>query len=161
MGALPSKAANRISTAIKKFRPILEAAKARDVNESDTVTDLLQELFGYPLEEQQRHAAFVDSDERCPMLRRDLFCGHLFVPEARRRSNCNCCHVVRYSNLAGWSATLILARGAKTVFRTRERGRALVANIIPTPILAAQIRRPIRVPQRRKTDLAHELGERG
>jgi predicted type IV restriction endonuclease len=50
MGALPSKAANRISAAIKKFRPILEAAKTRDVNESDTVvivTDLLQELFGY------------------------------------------------------------------------------------------------------------------
>jgi predicted type IV restriction endonuclease len=50
MGALPSKAATRISAAIKKFRPILEAAKARDVNESDTVvivTDLLQELFGY------------------------------------------------------------------------------------------------------------------
>src|SRR5258708_1674724 len=50
MGALPSKAADRIAAAIKKFRPILEAAKARDVNESDTVvivTDLLQELFGY------------------------------------------------------------------------------------------------------------------
>lgn len=35
---------------MKRFQPILAAAKARDVNESDTVvivTDLLQEVFGY------------------------------------------------------------------------------------------------------------------
>ena len=50
MGALPAKAADRIAVGLKKFRPILEAARARDVNESDTVvivTDILQEIFGY------------------------------------------------------------------------------------------------------------------
>lgn len=50
MAALSSKAAARIAAALKKFRPILETAKSRDVNESDTVvivTDILQELFGY------------------------------------------------------------------------------------------------------------------
>jgi predicted type IV restriction endonuclease len=44
------KVAQRISAGIKKFQPILAAAKARDVNESDTVvmvTDVLHEVFGY------------------------------------------------------------------------------------------------------------------
>lgn len=48
--AVPQKVAARIVAALKRFQPILAAAKARDVNESDTVvivTDLLQELFGY------------------------------------------------------------------------------------------------------------------
>jgi hypothetical protein len=48
--AIPAKVADRIRAALKRFQPILEAAKARDVNESDTVvlvTDLLQEMFGY------------------------------------------------------------------------------------------------------------------
>jgi predicted type IV restriction endonuclease len=48
--AVPAKVAARISTGIKKFQPILEAAKSRDVNESDTVVivaDMLQEIFGY------------------------------------------------------------------------------------------------------------------
>jgi predicted type IV restriction endonuclease len=50
MGALSKKAAERVAAGLKKFQPILEAAKSRDVNESDTVvivTDLLQEIFGY------------------------------------------------------------------------------------------------------------------
>jgi len=50
MASIPAKVAQRISAGIKKFQPILEAAKARDVNESDTVvivTDLLHEVFGY------------------------------------------------------------------------------------------------------------------
>ena len=50
MSKIPSRVATRIGNAIKKFQPILESAKARDVNESDTVvivTDLLQEIFGY------------------------------------------------------------------------------------------------------------------
>lgn len=50
MARLPKKAAERIATGLKRFQPILAAAKARDVNESDTVvivTDLLQEIFGY------------------------------------------------------------------------------------------------------------------
>lgn len=50
MGTIPNRAADRIRDAIKKFQPILASAKARDVNESDTVvivTDLLQYVFGY------------------------------------------------------------------------------------------------------------------
>jgi hypothetical protein len=48
--AIPAKVATRLAAGLKKFQPILAAAKARDVNESDTVviiTDLLQEIFGY------------------------------------------------------------------------------------------------------------------
>jgi hypothetical protein len=47
---LPKKAVDRITAGLKRFQPILLAAKSRDVNESDTVviiTDLLQEVFGY------------------------------------------------------------------------------------------------------------------
>jgi hypothetical protein len=50
MSSIPSRAATRIATAIKRFQPILESAKNRDVNESDTVvvvTDMLSELFGF------------------------------------------------------------------------------------------------------------------
>ena len=50
MAALPAKAADRIRDGLKKFQPILGSAKARDINESDTVvivTDLLQYVFGY------------------------------------------------------------------------------------------------------------------
>ena len=50
MGTLSAKASSRVSTALKKFQPIITAQKARDVNESDTVvivTDVLQEIFGY------------------------------------------------------------------------------------------------------------------
>lgn len=47
---IPSKVATRLAAGIKRFQPILENAKTRDVNESDTVTiltDILQEVFGY------------------------------------------------------------------------------------------------------------------
>jgi len=50
MGSVSAKVAQRVSAGIKKFQPILAAAKARDVNESDTVvivTDVLHEIFGY------------------------------------------------------------------------------------------------------------------
>lgn len=50
MSSLPAKMASRLATGLKKFQPILLAARSRDVNESDTVvivTDLLQEIFGY------------------------------------------------------------------------------------------------------------------
>jgi hypothetical protein len=42
--AVPKKVADRISGGLKNFKPVLESAKARDVNESDTsmiVTDML------------------------------------------------------------------------------------------------------------------------
>jgi hypothetical protein len=50
MATLPKKASERIASGLKRFQPILAAAKSRDVNESDTVviiTDLLQDIFGY------------------------------------------------------------------------------------------------------------------
>jgi hypothetical protein len=50
MPQVPSKAAARISSAIKRFQPIIASAKSRDANESDTVivvTDMLSEVFGY------------------------------------------------------------------------------------------------------------------
>jgi hypothetical protein len=48
--AIPKKIADRLSTGLKRFQPIIAAAKARDANESDTsmiVTDMMAELFGY------------------------------------------------------------------------------------------------------------------
>jgi len=50
MSKLNSKVMDRLVTGIKKFQPILTSAKARDVNESDTViiiTDMLYYIFGY------------------------------------------------------------------------------------------------------------------
>jgi len=50
MGSVSAKVSQRIGAGLKKFQPILSAARARDVNESDTVvivTDLLHEVFGY------------------------------------------------------------------------------------------------------------------
>lgn len=50
MAKLPSKVADRIAAGIKRFQPILTAAKSRDVGESDTVTivvDMLADIFGY------------------------------------------------------------------------------------------------------------------
>ena len=47
---IPARVESRLTAAIKRFQPILSSAKARDVNESDTViivTDMLSELFGY------------------------------------------------------------------------------------------------------------------
>lgn len=48
--AMPKKVAQRMTAALKRFQPIISSAKARDCNESDTVTivtDLLSELFGH------------------------------------------------------------------------------------------------------------------
>ncbi len=50
MAKPPTKVADRITAGIKRFQPILIAAKSRDVGESDTVTivvDMLAEIFGY------------------------------------------------------------------------------------------------------------------
>lgn len=50
MANIPAKVYDRLSSGIKKFLPILNTAKSRDVNESDTViiiTDMLSEVFGY------------------------------------------------------------------------------------------------------------------
>ena len=48
--AVPARVLSRLVSGLKKFQPILENAKTRDVNESDTVTilaDILQDVFGY------------------------------------------------------------------------------------------------------------------
>jgi hypothetical protein len=47
---IPAKVAERLSAGLKRFAPILTAAKSRDVNESDTsmiVTDMLADIYGY------------------------------------------------------------------------------------------------------------------
>jgi hypothetical protein len=50
MSSIPGRVSDRLSAGLKKFQPITQSAKQRDVNESDTViivTDMLSELFGY------------------------------------------------------------------------------------------------------------------
>jgi hypothetical protein len=50
MAQVPKKVAERLVAGIKQYQPILSAAKARDVNEADTVTivkDMLADVFGY------------------------------------------------------------------------------------------------------------------
>lgn len=50
MANIPARVESRLVATLKRFQPILTSAKARDVNESDTViivTDMLSELFGY------------------------------------------------------------------------------------------------------------------
>lgn len=50
MAKIPTKVEARIIASIKKFQPIINSARIKDINESDTVviiTDLLAELFGY------------------------------------------------------------------------------------------------------------------
>ncbi len=50
MATVPKKVAERLVAGIKRFQPILTAAKARDVGETDTVTiikDMLADIFGY------------------------------------------------------------------------------------------------------------------
>lgn len=50
MATIPKKVSDRLSEGLKRFQPILLAAKARDAGESDTVTiinDCLTEIFGY------------------------------------------------------------------------------------------------------------------
>lgn len=50
MYKIPKKEADAIQAALSKFQKVLEIAKARDLNESDTVSiisDMLAEIFGY------------------------------------------------------------------------------------------------------------------
>lgn len=50
MPTIPDRLATRITTGLKRFQPILAAAQAKDINESDTVvlvTDILSEVLGY------------------------------------------------------------------------------------------------------------------
>lgn len=50
MPNIPKKVSDRLIAGVKKFQPILQAAKTRDVNESDTVVilnDIFADVFGY------------------------------------------------------------------------------------------------------------------
>jgi predicted type IV restriction endonuclease len=50
MTTVPKKVSERLVAGIKRYQPILAAAKARDVGEADTVTiikDMLTDIFGY------------------------------------------------------------------------------------------------------------------
>ena len=50
MPRIPQRIAKRLSFGLKQFQSILESAKSRDINESDTVVivaDILSEIFGY------------------------------------------------------------------------------------------------------------------
>jgi hypothetical protein len=50
MPSVPSRVAERLAAGLRRFQPILESAKVRDINESDTVVivaDILSEVFGY------------------------------------------------------------------------------------------------------------------
>jgi hypothetical protein len=50
MPTVPSRVFDRLANGLKRFQPILSAAKARDAGEADTSTvvkDLLSEVFGY------------------------------------------------------------------------------------------------------------------
>jgi hypothetical protein len=50
MAIIPVKSKQRIIDAVKKYQPIIKGLKAKDINESDTVsvvTDILADLFGY------------------------------------------------------------------------------------------------------------------
>ena len=50
MAAVPKRVAERLTAGLKRYQPILDSAKSRDVNESDTsmiVSDMLAEVFGY------------------------------------------------------------------------------------------------------------------
>ena len=50
MASVPKKVAERLVVGLKRFQPILAAAKAREAGETDTVTivkDMLADVFGY------------------------------------------------------------------------------------------------------------------
>jgi hypothetical protein len=50
MAAIPKKVAEHLVAGLRRYQPILAAAKARDVGEADTVTiikDMLADVFGY------------------------------------------------------------------------------------------------------------------
>ncbi len=50
MPTIPVRVADRLRSSLKEFQAIVQSAKSRDVNESDTViivTDMLSAVFGY------------------------------------------------------------------------------------------------------------------
>lgn len=50
MANIPRRVSDRLAANLKRFQPVLAAAKARDIGEADTVTivtDMLAEVFGF------------------------------------------------------------------------------------------------------------------
>ena len=50
MAAVPKRVAERLALGLKRYQPILDSARARDINESDTsmiVSDMLADVFGF------------------------------------------------------------------------------------------------------------------
>lgn len=50
MASIPKKVADRLASGLKRYQPVLDAARARDVNESDTsmiASDMVADLFGF------------------------------------------------------------------------------------------------------------------
>jgi predicted type IV restriction endonuclease len=50
MTVVPKRVAERLASGLKRYQPVLDAARARDVNESDTsmiVSDMLADVFGF------------------------------------------------------------------------------------------------------------------
>ncbi|HUW04685.1 MAG TPA: hypothetical protein VMW01_00350 [Williamwhitmania sp.] len=50
MATIPPKVQTRLTSGLKKYQSIVSNARAKDINESDTVviiTDILSDLFGY------------------------------------------------------------------------------------------------------------------
>lgn len=50
MATVPKRVADRLAAGLKRYQPVLESARSRDVNESDTsmiVSDMLAEVFGF------------------------------------------------------------------------------------------------------------------
>lgn len=50
MPSVPKRVSERLTAGLKRYQPVLESARSRDVNESDTsmiVSDMLADVFGY------------------------------------------------------------------------------------------------------------------
>ncbi|HUP59406.1 MAG TPA: type I restriction enzyme HsdR N-terminal domain-containing protein [Thermoanaerobaculia bacterium] len=50
MASVPKRVADRLTAGLKRYQPVLDSARSRDVNESDTsmiVSDMLADVFGY------------------------------------------------------------------------------------------------------------------
>lgn len=63
---MPGKVASRLAAGLKKFKPILEAAQKKDVNESDTVIivqDILHEVFGFDKYSEITSEHAIDGDK--------------------------------------------------------------------------------------------------
>src|SRR5258708_3711694 len=68
--AVSAKVASRISTQLKKYQRVLEAAKQRDISEADTVTIITDILSDALLYDKYKHGRTVQSRWLRPLPRR-------------------------------------------------------------------------------------------